>query len=82
MIDVTVDAFIPESYISSTENRIEAYKRIAALETDDDISDIIDELQDRYGDVPQSVLGLIDISVLRVAAACPSRRHPPRWQSA
>ncbi|MDD6186903.1 MAG: transcription-repair coupling factor [Oscillospiraceae bacterium] len=69
VIDVTVDAFIPESYISSTENRIEAYKRIAALETDDDISDILDELQDRYGDVPQSVLGLIDISVLRVAAA-------------
>ncbi len=69
VIDISVDAFIPDSFISSTRNRIEAYKRIASLESEDDVSDLIDELVDRYGDVPQSVMGLIDISLLRVSAA-------------
>lgn len=69
VIDISVDAFIPDSFISSTRNRIEAYKRIASLESEEDVSDLIDELVDRYGDVPQSVMGLIDISLLRVSAA-------------
>ncbi len=69
VIDISVDAFIPDSFISSTANRIEAYKRIASLETEDDVSDLIDELVDRYGDVPDSVMGLVDISLLRVLAA-------------
>ena len=69
VIDISVDAFIPDSFISSTVNRIEAYKRIASLESEDDVSDLIDELVDRYGDVPESVMGLVDISLLRVLAA-------------
>jgi len=69
VIDISVDAFIPDKFISSTANRIEAYKRIASLESEDDVSDLIDELVDRYGDVPDSVMGLIDISLLRVLAA-------------
>ncbi len=69
VIDISVDAFIPDSFISSTANRIEAYKRIASLESEDDVSDLIDELVDRYGDVPDSVMGLVDISLLRVLAA-------------
>ncbi len=69
VIDISVDAFIPDSFISSTANRIEAYKRIASLENEDDVSDLIDELVDRYGDVPESVMGLVEISLLRVLAA-------------
>ena len=69
VIDISVDAFIPDKFISSTVNRIEAYKRIASLETPDDVDDLIDELVDRYGDVPDSVMGLVDISLLRVLAA-------------
>ncbi len=69
VIDISVDAFIPDSFISSTVNRIEAYKRIASLENADDVDDLIDELVDRYGDVPDSVMGLVDISLLRVLAA-------------
>ena len=69
LIDITVDAFIPEKYIPYTMNRIESYKRIASLENEDDVSDLLDELIDRYGDVPDSVMGLIDISLLRVKAA-------------
>ena len=69
LIDITVDAYIPEKYIPYTQNRIESYKRIAALENEEDVSDLLDELIDRYGDVPQSVMGLIDISLLRVMAS-------------
>ena len=69
LIDITVDAFIPEKYIPYTQNRIESYKRIASLENDEDVSDLLDELVDRYGEPPESVMGLIDISLLRVKAA-------------
>ncbi len=69
LIDITVDAYIPEDYIPDAAGRIEAYKRIAAIENKDDASDVLDELIDRYGDVPPSVMGLVDISLTRVAAA-------------
>ena len=69
LIDITVDAYIPETYIGDAAARIEAYKRIAAIETKDDASDVLDEFIDRYGDVPKSVTGLIDISLVRVLAA-------------
>ncbi|MEG1049446.1 MAG: transcription-repair coupling factor, partial [Oscillospiraceae bacterium] len=69
LIDITVDAFIPESYIPYAQNRIEGYKRIACLENNEDVSDLLDEMQDRYGDVPKSVLGLVEISLLRVSAS-------------
>ena len=69
LIDITVDAYIPETYIPDAAGRIEAYKRIAAIATREDASDVLDELIDRYGDVPESVSGLIDISLIRVVAA-------------
>ncbi|MEG1447107.1 MAG: transcription-repair coupling factor [Ruthenibacterium sp.] len=69
LIDITVDAYIPEDYIEDAAGRIEAYKRIAAIESKADASDVLDELIDRYGDVPKSVTGLIDISLIRVVAA-------------
>ncbi len=69
VIDISVDAYIPEDYIEAAVNRIEAYKRIAALESEKDVEDLVDELIDRYGDVPPSVLGLMDISLMRVKAA-------------
>lgn len=69
LIDITVDAYIPESYIPDPAGRIEAYKRIAAIADRADADDVLDELQDRYGDVPASAQGLIDISLIRVVAA-------------
>ena len=69
LIDITVDAYIPERYIAEAAGRIEAYKRIAAIETEEDAQDVLDELIDRYGDVPASVVGLVDISLVRVSAA-------------
>ena len=69
LIDITVDAYIPEKYIEDAAGRIEAYKRIAAIQNRDDATDVLDELIDRYGDVPASVAGLVDISLIRVQAA-------------
>ncbi|MEG1011702.1 MAG: transcription-repair coupling factor [Ruthenibacterium sp.] len=69
LIDVTVDAYIPESYISDAAGRIEAYKRIAGILSREDASDVRDELTDRYGALPKSAEGLIDISLVRVVAA-------------
>ncbi len=67
-LDVNINAYIPETYIRSTGLRIEAYKKIALIENDDDYRDVIDELLDRYGNVPQTVSDLIQISHLRVLA--------------
>ena len=69
LIDITVDAYIPEQYIPDAAGRIEAYKRIAAIRDAEDAADVLDELIDRYGDVPGSVAGLVDISLVRVTAA-------------
>lgn len=68
-VDLNISAHIPESYISSLPARLGIYKRIAAIRDDNDASDVIDELCDRFGEPPQSVMGLIDISILRNKAA-------------
>ena len=69
LVDIAVDAYIPEQYIPDAAGRIEAYKRIAAIAGAEDASDVLDELIDRYGEPPESVSGLVDISLARVAAA-------------
>lgn len=69
LIDVTINAFIPESYIETLQQRIEAYRRIAGVMTQEDGEDVIDELIDRYGDPPKSVIGLIDVALLRNSAS-------------
>ena len=66
--DLTVNANIPESYIASGEERMDIYRRIAAVRTDEDAEDILDELLDRYGEAPKSVLTLLDVALLRAAA--------------
>ena len=50
--DLTVAAYIPESYVPAPEQRMDLYRRIAALRTAEDESELTDELLDRYGDVP------------------------------
>ncbi|MGN1481787.1 transcription-repair coupling factor [Porcipelethomonas sp.] len=68
-VDIQIDAHIPEKYIESLAQRLDIYKKIAAVETPEDKVEMIDELIDRYGDPPKSVLGLIDASLLRNTAA-------------
>ena len=68
-VDIQIDAHIPENYISSLNQRIDIYKKIAAVENAGDKEDMIDELIDRFGEPPESVVGLIDASLLRNMAA-------------
>ncbi|MCR4761243.1 MAG: transcription-repair coupling factor [Oscillospiraceae bacterium] len=67
-VDIQVEAHIPENYISSMTSRLEIYRRIALVGNDDDKSEIIDELIDRFGDPPQSLINLIDAALLRNTA--------------
>ena len=64
-IDLHVDAFLPQDYISDEHQRMEMYKRIASLQTAADREDILDELVDRFGTPPPPTLALLDISELR-----------------
>ena len=68
-VDITVSAHIPESYIPYAGNRIEMYKRIAAVTSNADVLDVTDELLDRFGEPPNAVMGLIDIAYIRNIAA-------------
>lgn len=68
-VDIQIDAHIPENYISSLNQRIDIYRKIMFVTKDEDKLDLIDELIDRYGEPPKSVLGLIEISLLRNKAA-------------
>ncbi len=69
VIDLQIDAYIPEKYIESPAQRIDMYRKIAAATNENDKSDLIAELIDRYGEPPKSVTGLIDIAVLRTSCA-------------
>jgi transcription-repair coupling factor (superfamily II helicase) len=62
LMDITVNAFIPESYIASLDQKIEIYKRIANIKNKADYFDVQDELEDRYGTIPKSVANLLDIA--------------------
>ncbi len=69
LIDIAVVSHIPESYIESLSLRLDAYKLIADIRTPDEASDVVDELLDRFGDIPVSVMGLIDVALIRNRAA-------------
>ncbi len=69
LVDVRINAFIPDKYISNQAQRVDCYRKIARIATAEDAEDITDELIDRYGDPPASVLGLIDVARFRNMAA-------------
>ncbi len=65
VIDLPIDAYIPPEYIESVPQRLRIYRRIADIKTEEDANDVVDELIDRFGDMPESVGGLIRIALLR-----------------
>ena len=67
--DLSVAASIPDRYVPSPEERMDLYRRIAAIRTEADADDVTDELIDRYGDPPRTVNNLISVALLRAAAA-------------
>lgn len=68
-VDMKVDAYIPESYISNENQRIDAYKKISLIQNAEDLSDVYDELSDRYGELPLPVMNLLTVSHLRALGA-------------
>ena len=69
LIDLRIDAHIPESYIASVPQKLAMYRRIADIRSEEDAQDVLDELIDRFGDPPDCVQGLVSVSLLRNAAA-------------
>lgn len=67
-IDVNIEAYIPNSYIEDENQRLEFYKKISLIENDEDYSDLIEEAIDRFGDIPEPVNNLLDISQLKFIA--------------
>ncbi len=67
--DLNVSANIPETYVSSGEQRMDLYRRIASIRQETDADDVFDELIDRYGEPPKPVTALVNIALLRSRAA-------------
>lgn len=66
LIDVSVDAYLPSDYIYDSIQKIEIYKKVAAIRTFEESDDVIDELVDRFGDLPQAVSNLLAVARLKV----------------
>ena len=69
LVDIQIDAHIPDGYIKNYAQRIAIYKRIADIRNTEDAEDVTDELIDRYGEPPESVMGLIKIALMKNTAA-------------
>ena len=66
--DLNVTANVSQDYVARGEERMDLYRRMAAIRTQEDADDLLDEIIDRYGDPPKGVLNLIDIALLRAEA--------------
>lgn len=69
LVDMQIQAHIPDKYIENLSQRLEVYRRIADIRTRDDALDVTDELIDRFGEPPESVNGLIEVALLRNLAS-------------
>ncbi|MFF4412513.1 transcription-repair coupling factor [Streptosporangium sp. NPDC001559] len=67
-VELPIDAHIPHDYVTSERLRLEAYKRIAAVESDEQVAAVRDELLDRYGRPPQPVENLLEVARFRIRA--------------
>jgi transcription-repair coupling factor (superfamily II helicase) len=66
--DLNVTANVDKDFVSRGEERMDLYRRMAAIRTQQDADDLLDEVIDRYGEPPKGVLNLIDIALLRAEA--------------
>lgn len=67
-IDLNVDAYIPASYIPNEYQKLDVYKRIASIENEEEMDDMVEELIDRFGDIPRKVQQLLNIAALKALA--------------
>ncbi len=68
-IELKVDAFLPQTYVRDERQRMEVFKRISLIRTREDREDVIEELIDRFGDIPQSLMNLVDVAHLKAVSS-------------
>ncbi len=68
LVDIDLDAYIPDAYIRNESQKLDIYKRIAGIESTEECEDMLEELLDRFGDPPKSVLNLLAVADLKVKA--------------
>ena len=68
IVDLQVDAYIPESYIASSRLRMDVYRKIVTVSDNEEKRDLEDELLDRFGEPPKAVQNLVQVSLIRHAA--------------
>ena len=69
LVDININANIPEDYVASLGQRLGMYRRISDIRTIEDVNDVIDELKDRFGNIPTPAVNLINIAYIRSLAA-------------
>ena len=69
IIDINLNAFLPAKFIESEATRIEMYRKIAVVRTEEDALDVRDEMIDRFGDIPKEALNLIEVALIKAFAA-------------
>lgn len=67
-IDINISSFIPDEYIENSSQKIEIYQNIALARTEDDIQNVIDEIIDRFGAIPEEVNNLLEIARIKELA--------------
>ena len=65
LIELDIDAYIPQKYIEDEIQKLEIYKKIAVIQTQKDYYDVQEEIEDRYGDLPESVQNLLEIALIK-----------------
>ena len=68
-VGLSADAYLPDSYIMNEEQKLEVYKKIAAIESTDDYDDMKEELEDRFGEIPAPASNLLRVALIRSVAA-------------
>lgn len=68
VIDLNVEAYIPDTYIPDAQQKVEMYKKVAAILATDEADDVEDEFIDRFGDIPPSVQNLLNVARLKAQA--------------
>src|SRR5690625_1493650 len=68
VIDLTIDAYIPDSYIPDSRQKVEMYKKVVSIRKTEEIQDLEDEFVDRFGDMPEPVINLLAVARIKAVA--------------
>jgi transcription-repair coupling factor (superfamily II helicase) len=65
VIDLTVDAYVPDSYVPDSQQKVEIYKKVVTLRNQKDVQELEEEIEDRFGDLPQAVRNLLSVARIK-----------------